>query len=87
MSRNVIGNKKFSRKDYESVKKMDRHQFEMFCKDLVEQGQQSALNIRPELGLEDVRIVLSEAKGIGKERAEQIIAALEERMEGKKVDS
>ena len=82
MSRNFIGNKKFSRKDYERVKKMDRHQFEMFCKDLYDQGQQSVLSARPTLELDDVRIVLSEVKGIGKKRADQIIEALEVRMNG-----
>lgn len=80
---NKLGKRKFRRKDYETVKRMDRQQFEQFCKALYEEGQQSVLEVRNSIDFDDVRAVLMEVKGIGQKRADQIMLALEKRMEGK----
>lgn len=80
---NKLGNRKFRRKDYEAVKRMDRQQFEQFCKALYEEGQQSVLEVRNSIDFDDVRAVLVEVKGIGQKRADQIMLALEKRMEEK----
>lgn len=81
--RNRIGQRKMRREDYKAVKKMDRQQFEAFCKTLYEEGQQSVLEVRNSIDFDDVRAVLMEVKGIGQKRADQIMLALEKRMEGK----
>lgn len=81
-----IGNKKYTRKDFERVKKMDRNQFEIFCKELYEQGQQSVLDSQKQIDFDDVKEVLMEVKGIGAKRADQIMEALKRRIEGKKAD-
>ena len=57
---------------------------EDFLLKLYEEGQQSILKTRNEIDFEDVRVTLMEIKGIGQKRADQIMIALEERIERKK---
>ena len=79
-----IGKFHFSRDTYKKVKKMDRDEMEDFLLKLYEEGQQSILKTRNEIDFEDVRVTLMEIKGIGQKRADQIMIALEERIERKK---
>lgn len=76
----------FSRDTYKKVKKMDRDEMENFLLKIYEEGQQSILKTRNEIDFEDVRITLMEIKGIGQKRTDQIMMALEERIERKKVN-
>lgn len=80
--RNTIGNKKMTREDYKAVKKMDRQQFETFCRSLYEQGQQSAR----ENGItrDQIREAILSVKGIGQKRAEEIMQAIEQKLGEKK---
>lgn len=74
------------REDYKAVKKMDRQQFESFCRALYEEGRQSVVDSRKSIDFDDVRAVLLEIKGIGQKRADQIMEALQDRIEGKKAN-
>lgn len=44
MNKNSVGTRKMRREDYKKVKKMDRQQFESFCRCLYEEGQQAVHN-------------------------------------------
>lgn len=81
--RNYIGGNKFRRKDYEAVKKMDRQQFERFCRALYEEGQQSVEKVTKGIDLQDVKEAVLSVKGIGQKRAEEILEALERKFKEK----
>lgn len=76
--KNIIGNKKMTREDYKAVKKMDRQQFENFCRSLYEQGQQSALESG--ISREQIREAILSVKGIGQKRVEEIMQAIEQKL-------
>lgn len=76
-----IGQKKMTREDYKAVKKMDRQQFERFCRSLYEQGQQSVT--QRTINLEEVKAAILEIKGVGEKRADQIIEILKEKIDEK----
>lgn len=80
--RNTIGNRKMNRKNYEAVKKMDRQQFEAFCKSLYDQGVEAARE--GGLTIDDIRKAVLSVKGIGQKRAEEIIKELEKCLSSKK---
>lgn len=76
--KNTIGNKKMTREQYKTVKKMDRQQFEVFCRSLYEEGQKSALETG--LSREQIREALLSVKGIGQKRVEEIMQAIEQKL-------
>lgn len=80
---NKLGYRKMRRKQYETVKKMDRQQFERFCQALYEEGQQSVMEKQTAIEFEDVRAAILEVKGIGEKRAAIIMDKLKEKIEGR----
>ena len=67
------------REDYKRVKKMDRQQFESFCKNLhmtaYEEGRKSVHGI----DITEVQKVISETPGIGTKRLQLIMDSLNNR--------
>ena len=65
------------REDYKRVKKMDRQQFESFCKNLYmtayEEGRKSVSGI----DVSEDKAAISETKGIGQNRLKSIMASIE----------
>lgn len=79
MNRNNIGMRKLRREDYKRVKKMDRQQFEFFCRCLYEEGQQDGINSVKGIDIEEVREAVQSVRGVGKGKAELIVQAIEAR--------
>lgn len=79
MNRNNIGMRKLRREDYKRVKKMDRQQFESFCRCLYEEGQQDGINSVKGIDIEEVREAVQSVRGVGKGKAELIVQAIEAR--------
>lgn len=67
------------REDYRRVKKMDRSQFENFCKSLYMQGYQDGRESVPGIDISQVKDVIAETKGIGANRLEAIMKNIEEK--------
>lgn len=67
------------REDYRRVKKMDRSQFENFCKSLYMQGYQDGREPVPGIDISQVKDVIAETKGIGANRLEAIMKNIEEK--------
>lgn len=67
------------REDYRRVKKMDRSQFENFCKSLYMQGYQDGRESVPGIDISQVKDVIAETKGIGASRLEAIMKNIEEK--------
>lgn len=78
-----LGRQVLRREEYKKVKKMDRQQFEAFCRALFEEGQKSVEQSQSGIDISEVRAVLLEVKGIGEKRADQIIEKLTERLDEK----
>ena len=77
-----VGDRTLTRKMYQRVKKMDHQQFVAFCKNLYEEGQKSVEDSRSTIEFEDVKEVVLSVKGIGEKRADMLIKALEEKIQG-----
>lgn len=77
-SKNIVLERGINRKQYELVKKMDRQQFNSFCKNLYDQGRESVK--RESLTSKEIKETLLTVKGIGEKRAEEIIEKLEKKM-------
>lgn len=78
--RRIDGEWKFRREDYKKIKQMDRQQMERFCRNLYEQGQESAKE--KGLTMDEIREAVKGVKGIGEKRASEIITALEAKIHG-----
>lgn len=67
------------REDYKRVKRMDRQQFESFCKNIYmiayEEGRRSV----PGIDITEVQKAISETPGIGAKRLEAIMESLNSR--------
>lgn len=70
------------REDYRRVKKMDRSQFESFCKDIYLQGYQAGKASVPVVNIDDIKAVIAETKGIGASRLETIMKNIESKFGG-----
>ena len=75
------------REDYRKVKKMDRTQFEAFCKNLYIEGYQDGRESVPGIDISQVREAIAETKGIGVNRLEAIMHSIEQRFKGDKGDT
>lgn len=84
MNKNSIGTRKLRREDYKKVKKMDRQQFEHFCRCLYEEGQQDGINSVKGVDIADVREAILSVKGVGTKKAEAIMRAIEEKFAERK---
>lgn len=64
------------REDYKRVKKMDRQQFESFCKNLYMTAYEEGRKSVPGIDITEVQKAISETPGIGAKRLEAIIESL-----------
>lgn len=64
------------REDYKRVKKMDRQQFESFCKNLYMTAYEEGRRSVPGIDITEVQKVISETAGIGTKRLEAIMENL-----------
>lgn len=67
----------FRREDYKRVKKMDRQQFESFCKNLYMTAYEEGRKSVPGIDVSEVKAAISETKGIGQNRLKSIMASIE----------
>ena len=64
------------REDYKRVKKMDRQQFESFCKNLYMTAYEEGRKSVPGIDITEVQKAISETPGIGVKRLEAIMESL-----------
>ena len=67
------------REDYKRVKKMDRQQFESFCKNLYMTAYEEGRKSVPGIDITEVQKAISETPGIGAKRLEAIKESLNSR--------
>lgn len=67
------------REDYKRVKKMDRQQFESFCKNLYMTAYEEGRKSVPGIDITEVQKAISETPGIGAKRLEAIMESLNSR--------
>lgn len=70
------------REDYRKVKKMDRTQFEGFCKTLYMEGYQDGRKSVPGIDISQVKEAIAETKGIGANRLQAIMDSIEKKFGG-----
>lgn len=70
------------REDYKRVKKMDRTQFEGFCKTLYMEGYQDGRKSVPGIDISQVKEAIAETKGIGANRLQAIMDSIEKKFGG-----
>ena len=70
------------REDYKRVKKMDRSQFEEFCKILYMDGYQDGRKSVPGIDISQVKEAIARTKGIGKSRLQAIMDNIESQFGG-----
>ena len=64
------------REDYKRVKRMDRQQFEDFCKNLYQMAYEEGRRSVPGIDITEVQKAISETPGIGAKRLEAIMESL-----------
>ncbi len=64
------------REDYKRVKRMDRQQFEDFCKNLYQMAYEEGRRSVPGIDITEVQKAISETQGIGAKRLEAIMESL-----------
>lgn len=64
------------REDYKRVKKMDRQQFESFCKNLYMTAYEDGRKSVPGIDITEVQKAISETPGIGSKRLQSIMDSL-----------
>mgnify|MGYP000248544231 FL=1 len=64
------------REDYKRVKKMDRQQFENFCKNLYMTAYEEGRKSVPGIDITEVQKAISETPGIGSKRLQSIMDSL-----------
>ena len=67
------------RENYTRVKKMDRQQFESFCKNLYMTAYEEGRKSVPGIDITEVQKAISETPGIGAKRLEAIMESLNSR--------
>ncbi len=75
-SRNIL-----RREDYRQVKKMDRNQFEGFCKNLYMEGYRAGRDSVPGIDISQVKEAIAETKGIGENRLNSIMSSIEKKFQ------
>lgn len=70
------------REDYKRVKKMDRSQFEGFCKSLYMEGYQDGRRSVPGIDISQVKEAIAGTKGIGDSRLQAIMQSIEQKFGG-----
>ncbi len=64
------------REDYKRVKRMDRQQFESFCKNIYMTAYEEGRRSVPGIDITEVQKAISETPGIGAKRLEAIMESL-----------
>ena len=64
------------REDYKRVKRIDRQQFEDFCKNLYQMAYEEGRRSVPGIDITEVQKAISETPGIGAKRLEAIMESL-----------
>ena len=64
------------REDYKKVKRMDRQQFELFCKNLYQRAYEEGRKSVPGIDITEVQKAISETPGIGAKRLQTIMERL-----------
>ena len=84
VAKNLAGNTGhvLRREDYKKVKKMDRSQFEGFCKSLYMEGYRDGRNSVPGIDISQVKEAIAATKGIGESRLQAIMENIESRFGG-----
>lgn len=84
VAKNLAGNTGhiLRREDYKRVKKMDRTQFEGFCKTLYMEGYQDGRKSVPGIDISQVKEAIAETKGIGANRLQAIMDSIEKKFGG-----
>lgn len=85
VAKNLAGNTGhvLRREDYKKVKKMDRTQFEGFCKSLYMEGYRDGKNSVPGIDVSQVKEAIAVTKGIGESRLQAIMENIENQFGGK----
>lgn len=85
VAKNLAGNTGhvLRREDYKKVKKMDRSQFEGFCKSLYMEGYRHGRDSVPGIDISQVKEAIATTKGIGESRLQAIMENIESRFGGK----
>lgn len=74
------------REDYKRVKKMDRQQFENFCKNLYMTAYEDGRKSVPGIDITEVQKAISETPGIGSKRLQSIMDSLNSKFGEEKSD-
>ena len=74
------------REDYKRVKKMDRQQFENFCKNLYQTAYEEGRRSVPGIDITEVQKAISETPGIGSKRLQSIMDSLNSKFGEEKSD-
>lgn len=84
VAKNLAGNTGhiLRREDYKRVKKMDRTQFDGFCKTLYMEGYQDGRKSVPGIDISQVKEAIAETKGIGANRLQAIMDSIEKKFGG-----
>lgn len=61
------------REDYKRVKKMDRQEFESFCRNLYENAFRDGRESVPGVDISQIKVAIAETKGIGETRLNAIM--------------
>lgn len=85
VAKNLAGNTGhvLRREDYKKVKKMDRIQFEGFCKSLYMEGYRDGRESVPGIDISQVKEAIAATKGIGESRLQAIMENIESRFGGR----
>lgn len=84
VAKNLAGNTGhiLRREDYKKVKKMDRSQFEGFCKSLYMEGYRDGRDSVPGIDISQVKEAIAATKGIGESRLQAIMENIKSRFGG-----
>jgi vacuolar-type H+-ATPase subunit C/Vma6 len=74
------------REDYKRVKRMDRQQFEDFCKNLYQTAYEEGRRSVPGIDITEVQKAISETPGIGSKRLQSIMDSLNSKFGEEKSD-
>lgn len=74
------------REDYKRVKKMDRQQFENFCKNLYQTAYEEGRRSVPGIDITEAQKAISETPGIGSKRLQSIMDSLNSKFGEEKSD-
>lgn len=90
VSRNFANGSKYMlrREDYKRVKRMDRQQFEEFCRNLYQNAYHDGRESVPGIDVSQIKAAIAETKGIGEVRLKAIMDNIDRKFgEGKEPEN